>query len=117
MNEQQAIITGDTSDGYHTFNELYEHRHALFALLLEGMDEVYLPATVWKTWRNKEGEIWDGWFIAGMNTKHGQVSYHLPAEWWDRLPNVPEIEQNADYDGHSANDVLERLRLLLRGTV
>jgi len=105
MNEQ---ITGDTSDGYHTFNELYEHRHALFALVLTG----YLRSA-WKTWRNQDREIWEGWFIAGMDTIHGQISYHLPAEWWERLPDVPEIERNATYDGHSSDDVLKRLRLLL----
>jgi hypothetical protein len=25
---------GDVSDGYHTFNELYEHRHMLFLMLM-----------------------------------------------------------------------------------
>jgi len=111
MNEQ---ITGETSDGYHTFNELYEHRHTLFALLLYLVNDIQITLVrPWKTRRNQDGEIWEGWFIAGMDTMHGQISYHLPAEWWERLPDVPEIERNATYDGHSSDDVLKRLRLLL----
>ena len=106
-------ITGETSDGYHTFNELYEHRHTLFALLLRTYNDTDLPIMIWKTWRNQNGEIWEGWFIAGMDTVHGQISYHLPAEWWERLYDVQEIERNANYDGHTSADVLKRLRLLL----
>jgi len=113
MQQPQQPVTGDTSDGYHTFNELYEHRHALFALLLEKQAIANIFVSPWKTWRDQNGEIWEGWFIAGMDTVHGQISYHLPAEWWERLPDVPEIERNAAYDGHTSKDVLERLRLLL----
>ena len=29
----QPPITGDTSDGYHTFNELYRHRAILFSVI------------------------------------------------------------------------------------
>jgi hypothetical protein len=101
-------ITGETSDGYHTFNELYAHRNALFSLVLIS----YLKSA-WKTWRNQNGEVWEGWFIAGLETEFGQISYHMPAEWWERLPDVPEIERNAAYDGHTSTDVLNRLRLLL----
>lgn len=106
-------INGETSDGYHTFNELYEHRHVLFAHLLESSYAFNRQVFPWKTWRNQNGEKWEGWFIAGMDTKYGQVSYHMPAEWWDRLPNVPEIERNADYDGHNSRDVAERINQLL----
>lgn len=106
-------ITGETSDGYHTFNELYEHRHALFASLLTVIANTQTLVRPWKTWHDQNGEIWEGWFIAGIDTIHGQISYHLPAEWWERLPDVPEIERNAAYDGHTSADVLNRLRSLL----
>jgi hypothetical protein len=109
-NKNVPEITGETSDGYHTFNELYEHRHTLFAIVLRSH-----PQSAWKTWREQNGEIWEGWFIAGLNTEFGQVSYHLPAEWWERLPDVREIERNSGYDGHTSADVLERLRLIVEG--
>lgn len=105
-------VTGETSDGYHTFNELYEHRHALFALIVNIAAENGMEASAWKTWRNQEGEKWDGWFIAGLDTFYGQISYHMPAEWWDRVI-APEIERNANYDGHTSKDVLNRLRAML----
>ncbi len=106
------VVSGETSDGYHTFNELYAHRCSLFALLLNTYDVVALEATAFKTWRNSEGEVWDGWFIAGLNTKYGQITYHLPAGLWDLL-YVPEVERNTDYDGHTSQDVITRLSLLL----
>lgn len=108
-------ITGETSDGYHTFNELYEHRHALFALLLSIAADNPKSQRSWKTWRNQDGEVWEGWFIAGMNTEYGQISYHLPAQWW-KLLDIPEIERNADYDGHTSADVLQRLRRMLESS-
>ena len=64
-----------------------------------------------KTWRNKEGDKWEGWFLLGLNTSQGQISYHLPTEYWD-IVTVPEIERNIDYDGHTAYDVVIRLKTL-----
>ena len=96
-------VTGNTSDGYHTFNELYEHRHLLFITLLNSSKE-----KAFKTLKNKEGEKWEGWFIAGLNTKYGQITYHLPEKFWHDL-DVTELERNSLYDNHSSNDVLDRL--------
>jgi len=72
-------VDGDTSDGYHTFNELYEHRHALFLVVCK----------TYKGWKSKKHAankppMYDGFFIAGVETPSGVVSYHLPLEWWDR---------------------------------
>jgi hypothetical protein len=104
------IITGETSDGYHTFNELYEHRNALFSLVLRSY-----PRSSWKTRRGQDGEEMEGWFIGGMETEFGQVSYHLPDIWWDRLTDVKEIERNWGYDGHTSEDVLSRLGRIIGG--
>lgn len=49
-----------------------------------------------------------------MHTRFGQISYHMPAEWWDKLPSVNVIERNELYDGHTSADVLQRLKLLLK---
>lgn len=48
-----------TSDGYHTIEELYEHRHALFMALTCAM-----PWRSWKSRRHHDGPSYDGWFIA-----------------------------------------------------
>ena len=36
--ELEPKVTGQTSDGYHTFDELYDHRIALFCTLLKFVD-------------------------------------------------------------------------------
>lgn len=97
---------GNISDGYHTFNELYEHRHALYLNVVNTHRDM-----AFKTLRNSAGEAWDGWFILGMNTPYGQISYHLPMVYWDKA-DVREIERNDDYDGHTAQDTVERLLAL-----
>lgn len=92
----------EISDGYHTFGELYEHRYKLLIALLKTRDDA------WKTLKNKEGELWEGWFICGCG-EYGktQISYHLPINLWDKC-EMDELEK-APWDGHTSADVLERL--------
>ncbi len=96
----------DVSDGYHTFGELYAHRHALFVnLCLLQRDRAF------KSRKHDDGTEWEGWFILGLNTEYGQITYHLPDRWWDHV-DVPDVDGNVDYDGHSSSDVLLRLMSL-----
>lgn len=108
--------SNEVSDGYHTFGELYEHRCRLFILLLMLYSRMVVTdgtSAAWKWRRNDKGEEWPGWFIGGLNTPYGQITYHLPDKYWDELP-IPEGERNTDYDGHMAGDVLDRLLLMIR---
>lgn len=41
-------ITGETSDGYHTFNELYHHRAVLFSVIVKFMQG--------KAWKSKKAQ-------------------------------------------------------------
>jgi hypothetical protein len=102
--ECYAKVTSETSDGYHTFGELYKHRMMLWVCVL-----LANPKKAFKTRLDDKGEAWDGWFIAGMNTEMGQMTYHLRDEYWGMLSSVPEIEKNEGYDGHTSDDVLLRL--------
>ena len=95
------------SDGYHTFEELYDHRCLLFMNFVLSHREVSF-----KTKLNDKGEAWEGWFICGMNTRYGQITYHLPMKYWNLL-SVEEKERNDDYDGHTPKDVLYRLFSLM----
>ncbi len=99
-------VTGATSDGYHTFDELYDHRNVLWALVATQM------AGAFKTRLDRAGDQYPGWFICAVDTPYGQISYHLPDALWDALP-LPERAHNATYDGHTAQDTLERLHRLL----
>ena len=95
---------GEISDGYHSFAELYEHRHALFIVCCRSN-----PALAWKSWLHDDGSDYPGWFIAGLNLPGGNVTYHLPSRLWDEL-NVRELERAPEWDGHTSRDVIERLK-------
>lgn len=96
---QQLNDPGEISDGYHTFNELYEHRHCLFAQIAE-----------WKSRQHSDGTSLGGWFIAGKHKEKGkQITYHIPVRLWD-LFSCEELPQAPDYDKHTSDDVLQRLK-------
>lgn len=96
--------TNNISDGYHTFGELYEHRHALFLAVCRAYPS-------WKSRLHDDGSDMPGWFIAGVDTPEGMVTYHLPDEWWNRF-NVQELGRAPEWDGHTSQDVIERLESL-----
>lgn len=94
---------GEISDGYHTFNELYSHRIMLFLKLVNT-----LPDISWKSNKHADGEEYKDWFIAGMETPEGMITYHLPRKYWGKC-QVKELENAPEWDGHTSNDVLHRL--------
>jgi hypothetical protein len=102
-------------DGYHTFEELYEHRMALFVLLCNELARHHSSANAsmkpWKSKLHSDGTMFDGdWFIAGINTAKGeQMTYHLRTSiYWDAL-KVQEMPNAPEWDGHTAEDVVKRL--------
>lgn len=104
---------GGISDGYHTFDELYDHRIMNFIVACRSLavDE-YAP--VWKSKYHSDGTTWEGWFIMGINDQPGeQISYHLPMKYWDMTKFVKEYETAPPFDGHTSADVLARLKKLL----
>lgn len=108
-------IPGKTSDGYHTFDELYEHRCLLFAVLLK-----LCADRAWRSRLHHDGEAWEGWFIAGMDlpideTSVTPITYHLPERLWDLLEGVPVREKAPEWDGHTSQDVLARLEAWISG--
>ena len=102
--------TGKVSDGYHTFDELYDHRCLLFLMFLE-MNRSEPPSpnsTMWKSRKHSDGEAWEGWFIAGVELKGQPITYHIPDKYWD-LCRVEERETAPVWDGHTSGDVITRL--------
>jgi hypothetical protein len=106
----QQRILDDTnrhqfSDGYHAFEELYEHRYALFVALINSN-----RTQAWRALANADGQKWEGWFIAGLFPEEGQqITYHLPMRFWESLDGVPWFEVNPYFDGHTSEDVIKRL--------
>jgi hypothetical protein len=106
MNEDK----GNISDGYHTFKELYEHRHRLIIALAKRC------SNSWKSRLHSDGTMFKGWFVIGIGgLKYGdnkQITYHLPSELWRDCIKIQTLEKAPEYDGHSPNDVLERLKVI-----
>jgi len=113
VGEQNVSVGGDTtnpvdmgevSDGYHTFNELYDHRVRLFSSLMHSYSGLS-----WWSRKHSDGEEWEGWVIAGITTPEGEITYHLPVDEIEFLPEGTELEFGKEWDGHEASDVLVRL--------
>lgn len=97
-------VSGDTSDGYHTFDELYYHRTALFACLVSTQPR----QMAFKSWKHLDGTMYEGMFIAGIYTSGGWCTYHCEAKWWP-LFDCHEQEFAPEWDGHTPSDAIHRL--------
>lgn len=100
----QPEITGETSDGYHTFNELYHHRAALFSVICNDR-----PALAWKSKLHHDGTMYDGMFIVGIETPDGQATYHYDIEPYWEMFNAQELPQAPEWDGHTPAQAIERI--------
>ncbi len=98
---------GTISDGYHTFNELYEHRCLLYCLAVRN------NRLAWKSKLHSDGTMYEGWFISGLTVlsqgEFKNITYHLPLSLWD-LCKVKELDKAPEFDGCDSFGVLNRLR-------
>lgn len=100
-------ITGETSDGYHTFNELYHHRAVLFSVIVRDHNEL-----AWKSKAHHDGSMYDGMFIVGIETPEGQATYHCDIDpYWDMF-DCKELSRAPEWDGHTPDDAIERIATL-----
>lgn len=103
--EQPVVeINGDTSDGYHTFNELYHHRAVLFSVIVKAF-----PDKAWKSKMHHDGTMYDGMFIVGIETPFGQATYHYDIEPYWNMFECPELERAPEWDGHSPQEAIDRI--------
>jgi hypothetical protein len=115
----------EVSDGYHTLDELYDHRIRLYIATCRLLHRIYTRYQVqydgvapWEqpVWRSKlhaDGSAYDGWFILGIFRESGkQISYHLPLSVWEATDFAETLELAPEWDGHTSVDVLERLKTL-----
>lgn len=102
-------INGETSDGYHTFNELYHHRALLFSVIVRNY-----PEMCWKSKKHHAGDMYEGMFIVGINTQDGQASYHYYIDpYWDMF-ECKELEFAPEWDGHTPDQAIDRIGKLMR---
>lgn len=100
-------VTGDTSDGYHTFNELYHHRAVLFSVIVRDHADL-----AWKSRLHHDGTMYDGMFIVGIETSAGQATYHYDIDhYWDMF-DCKELDRAPEWDGHTPDDAIARIATL-----
>ena len=128
-----TINENSISDGYHTFDELYEFRKMYNAALFnewgnpnttvrfrdnkefDGIgSHTGIRYNVHKSWKHNDGELCfgGGWFIVSAMLPTGLISNHYKAEDWE-LFKIPEVDKALyEFDGHTGQDVLLRLKSL-----
>lgn len=106
FDEVELSVSGDTSDGYHTFDELYYHRMMLFAVICNSN-----KVRAWKSWKHDDGSMYDDYFIVGIHTPKGHYTYHYHKDHWG-LFNVAELEFAPIWDGHQPSDITRLLTLV-----
>ena len=97
-------IDGETSDGYHTFNELYHHRAVLFSVIVAAFSD-----RAWKSKLHADGSMFDGMFIVGIGTPDGQATYHYDIDPYWSLFRCAELERAPEWDGHTPGQAIERI--------
>lgn len=99
---------GKLSDGFHTFNSLYEQRLILFAALVKAYKN-----KAWKSYRHEDGEycFGGGWFIVGIDTPEGSYTYHYENKYWDMFDCI-DLPRGKHWDGHTEADAETRLMSL-----
>ncbi len=131
--EKNLVVKGNdlmsVSDGYHTFEELYDHRITLYiglckkinaedeqAKSLRAFKEGFVfDAKGWirRVWRSRlhaDGSSFEGWYVLGIDKEPGkQITYHLPLTTWDETEFAETLERGPEFDGHTPKDVLWRL--------
>lgn len=100
-------VTGDTSDGYHTFNELYHHRAVLFSVVVS-----QFKTRAWKSKQHGDGTMFDGMFIVGIDTPDGQATYHYDVDPYWSMFDCMELDRAPEWDGHTPAQAIERIASL-----
>lgn len=98
---KEMIESGDLSDGYHTFNQLYHQRAMLFATIVNQNSD-----KAWKTHKHEDGEpcFGGGWFLVTIDTPQGAYGYHYEDKYWD-IFKCKELEKAKHWDGYTEEDV------------
>jgi len=100
-------ITGDTSDGYHTFNELYDHRARLFSVIVRCFKD-----RAWKSKLHHDGTMYEEMFIVGIETPQGQATYHYDIDPYWSVFDCKMLARAPEWDGHTPEQAISRIASL-----
>ncbi len=94
--------TRKVSDGYHTFEELYDHRVILYVRLVKQAVKHQGLKAAWKP-------HYPGWPVLFLETPAGQISYHFPDKFLPIVEGFIDRVDDYEWDGHESVHVLSRL--------
>lgn len=98
----------EISDGYHTFQELYDQRRTLFYVVCKLLEDQGYE--VYKTKLHHDGTMFDGHFMVCVESVDGDMTFHFEERHWDFFKDIPEVERaQKPFDGHTPKDVMDRL--------
>lgn len=106
------VVRPNTSDGRHTFEELYSHRYALFLLVLQWAPKAAQPW--WSRQHHLAGApMRHNHVVAGLELPNGPITYYLPVRYIPHLEasQAVELTNAPQWDGHTPSDVEDRLLL------
>ena len=106
-------VRGDYSDGYHSFNELYEFRKTYNSALFNEWSKQG-KYNVHKSEKHFEGDICfgGGWFIVVAVLPTGQISNHYELKDWELFKCEEVSKAKFPFDGHTSKDVITRLNAM-----
>lgn len=109
------VDSNKVSDGYHTFEELYEHRIVLYIALCQAIQTINIvrenKQIVWRSILHSDGSSLDHWFVLGIaKARDHQITYHLPNTYWKDCDFAETLDIAPEFDGHNSQDVINRLK-------
>ena len=109
----EKLDMGNVSDGYHSLNELYRYRMPYNDAFLNELAKG--DVKVRKSHKHYDGEecLGGGWFIVMAELPTGQIPNHHENRYWG-LSNIPELETAWKWDGHTPNEVADRIESYLK---
>ena len=110
----QGVATGQVSDGFHSFDELYTFRKLYNAALFNEWAKQGLY-TVHKSKFHNDGKacFGGGWFVVVAVLPTGQVSNHYKLEDWDLFKIPATKKATVKFDGHTGADVIARMHAFI----
>lgn len=103
------------ADGYKIVKDGRVEKTTLYITLCRALYSLY-AGKVWRSKRHSDGEICFGtgtMFVLGIGSEKGkQITYHIPIERWGETEFAETLEKAPEWDGHSSDDVIERLKML-----
>ncbi|WP_249685952.1 hypothetical protein, partial [Bacillus velezensis] len=74
---------------------LYLHRMVLFAARCKKNKSIS-----WKSKKHHDDTMYDNYFIVGIDTPNGQLTYHYHLKHWNMF-DVKELDNAPAWDGHT----------------